>query len=397
MKKYEKIYALLKTEILSGAYPYGARLPSKRTIAEENGVSLSTAETALDILRSEGYIDSAERSGFFCAYRESDFLFSAAGSVSGDSFTEDYYTVGSGSVAAAEAQDAESEKYAFGAPLPPSSDAAAEAPAAREETFPFTVYARAMRRVLAEYGEKLLEKPPKNGVPQLKSALKNYLLRSRALNVNENQIVIGAGAEYLYGVIAELLGTGRIYGTESPAYGQIARVYAAKGAQVRLLRIGADGILSGELAATDADVLHVTPYRSYPTLATATATKKAEYLRFAREKNGYVVEDDYLSEFSPYAKPAETLFGADEAGRVIYVNTFSKTLSPALRAGYMLLPPALAVRYEEELGFYSCHVPATEQYVLAALLSDGSFERHINRLRRRMRNAIDKNKTEGTI
>ena len=389
MKKYEKIYALLKTEILSGAYPYGARLPSKRTLAEENGVSLSTAETALDILRSEGYIDSAERSGFFCAYRESDFLFSAAGSVS--------VAAGSGSVAAAEAQDAESGKYAFGAPLPPSSDAAAEATAAREETFPFTVYARAMRRVLAEYGEKLLEKPPKNGVPQLKSALKNYLLRSRALNVNENQIVIGAGAEYLYGVIAELLGTGRIYGTESPAYGQIARVYAAKGAQVRLLRIGADGILSGELAATDADVLHVTPYRSYPTLATATATKKAEYLRFAREKNGYVVEDDYLSEFSPYAKPAETLFGADEAGRVIYVNTFSKTLSPALRAGYMLLPPALAVRYEEELGFYSCPVPATEQYVLAALLSDGSFERHINRLRRRMRNAIDKNKTEGTI
>lgn len=393
MKKYEKIYALLKTEILSGAYPYGARLPSKRTLAEENGVSLSTAETALDILRSEGYIDSAERSGFFCAYRESDFLFSAAGSVS---VAAGSFTVGSGSVAAAEAQDAESGKYAFGAPLPPSSDAA-EAPAAREETFPFTVYARAMRRVLAEYGEKLLEKPPKNGVPQLKSALKNYLLRSRALNVNENQIVIGAGAEYLYGVIAELLGTCRIYGTESPAYGQIARVYAAKGAQVRLLRIGADGILSGELAATDADVLHVTPYRSYPTLATATATKKAEYLRFAREKNGYVVEDDYLSEFSPYAKPAETLFGADEAGCVIYVNTFSKTLSPALRAGYMLLPPALAVRYEEELGFYSCPVPATEQYVLAALLSDGSFERHINRLRRRMRNAIDKNKTEGTI
>ncbi len=397
MKKYEKIYALLKTEILSGAYPCGAKLPSKRTLAEENGVSLSTAETALDILRSEGYIDSAERSGFFCAYRESDFYSSAAGSVSGDSCTVGSFTVDSAAVAAAEAKDAEREKNAFGAPLPSSSDAAAEAPAAREETFPFTIYARAMRRVLAEYGEKLLEKPPKNGVPQLKSALKNYLLRSRALNVNENQIVIGAGAEYLYGVIAELLGTDRIYGTESPAYGQIARVYAAKGAQVRLLKIGADGILSGELAATDADVLHVTPYRSYPTLATATATKKAEYLRFAREKNGYVVEDDYLSEFSPYAKPAETLFGADASGRVIYVNTFSKTLSPALRAGYMLLPPALAVRYEEELGFYSCPVPATEQYVLAALLSDGSFERHINRLRRKMRNGIDKHKTEGTI
>ncbi len=367
MKKYEAVYNLLKSEILSGGFAYGARLPSKRTIAAENGVSLSTAETALDILRSEGYIDSAERSGFFCAYRAGDFVFPAA--VFEDS----------------------AEKNAFAPPIPPTFEKSAEDAAAPRENFPFTSYARAVRRVLSEYAEKLLEKPPKNGVPELKTALKNYLLRSRALKVNENQIVIGAGAEYLYGVIAELLGTDKIYGTESPAYSQIARVYAAKGAKVRLLQIGENGILSSELARTDANVLHVTPYRSYPTLATATATKKAEYLRFAREKNGYVVEDDYLSEFSPYMKPAETLFGAaTEANggeRVIYVNTFSKTLSPALRVGYMLLPPALAQAYGEKLGFYSCPVPATEQYVLAELLSNGSFERHLNRLRRKLKNS----------
>ncbi len=373
MKKYEKIYNLLKSEILSGGYTYGARLPSKRTIAAEHGVSLSTAETALDILRSEGYIDSSERSGFFCAYRAGDLFFSSA--ADSDS---------------AVSPEASAEKNAFAPPIPPSFEKFAEQNSApdTQENFPFTVYARAVRRVLSEYAEKLLEKPPKNGVPELKTALKNYLLRSRALKVNENQIVIGAGAEYLYGIIAELLGTDKIFGTESPAYSQIARVYAAKGAKVRLLKIGENGILSGELARTDADVLHVTPYRSYPTLATATATKKAEYLRFAREKNGYVVEDDYLSEFSPYMKPAETLFGADEDGRVIYVNTFSKTLSPVLRVGYMLLPPALAQAYEEKLGFYSCPVPAPEQYVLAELLSNGGFERHLNRLRRKSRNKI---------
>lgn len=363
MKKYEKIYNLLKSEILSGGYAYGAKLPSKRTVAAENGVSLSTAETALDILRSEGYIDSAERSGFFCAYRAGDFVFPA------------------------DVPESSSKKNAFAPPMPPSFEKSAE-DAAPRGNFPFTSYARAVRRVLSEYAEKLLEKPPKNGVPELKTALKNYLLRSRALKVSENQIVIGAGAEYLYGVIAELLGTDKIYGTESPSYSQIARVYAAKGAKVRLLQIGENGILSAELAATDANVLHVTPYRSYPTLATANATKKAEYLRFAREKNGYVVEDDYLSEFSPYMKPAETLFGADTEGRVIYVNTFSKTLSPALRVGYMLLPPELARRYEEKLGFYSCPVPAPEQYVLAELLSDGAFERHVNRLRRKLRNSV---------
>lgn len=158
MKKYEKIYALLKTEILSGAYPYGARLPSKRTLAEENGVSLSTAETALDILRSEGYIDSAERSGFFCAYRESDFLFSAAGSVSGDSFTEDCFTVGSGSVAAAEAQDAESGKYAFARPCPlrPTRRRKRPPPAKKRFRLPYTRGRCAA--CLPNTAEKLLEK-----------------------------------------------------------------------------------------------------------------------------------------------------------------------------------------------------------------------------------------------
>lgn len=387
MKKYEKLYNLLKSEILSGGYAYGARLPSKRMLAAENGISLSTAETALDILRSEGYIDSAERSGFFCAYRASDLFFSAPdfSEALDVSETPDFSE-------ALVFPDAENkEKNAFDLPIPPSFEKFSETVAAPQETFPFTSYARAVRRVLADYGEKLLEKPPKNGVPELKTALKNYLLRSRALKVCENQIVIGAGAEYLYGVIAELLGTDKIYGTESPAYSQIARVYAAKGAKVRLLKIGENGILSDELAATDANVLHVTPYRSYPTLATATATKKAEYLRFARERNGYVVEDDYLSEFSPYMKPTETLFGTEAEGngegRVIYVNTFSKTLSPALRIGYMLLPPALAQAYEKKLGFSSCPVPAPEQYVLAELLSNGSFERHLNRLRRKLKNS----------
>ena len=218
MKKYEKIYNLLKSEILSGGYAYGARLPSKRMLAAENGISLSTAETALDILRSEGYIDSAERSGFFCAYRASDLFFSAP------DFSE----------ALVFPNTENKEKNAFDPPMPPSFEKFSETVAAPQETFPFTSYARTVRRVLADYGEKLLEKPPKNGIPELKTALKNYLLRSRALNVCENQIVIGAGAEYLYGVIAELLGTDKIYGTESPAYSQIARVYAANGAKVRL-------------------------------------------------------------------------------------------------------------------------------------------------------------------
>lgn len=371
MKKYDILYEKLKREIVTGALPYGGKLPSKRTLAEENGVSVVTAETALDILRSEGYIDSRERSGCFVAY---------AGSGLFDAVTR----------AAAPSAPAVSSET-----LPLSAEASANSAVTRKNAaftetaadfpFPFSSYAKAARAVLADYGDTLLQKPPRGGSAELKHALKNYLSRSRGMEICESQIVFGAGAEYLYGIITELLGRDKIYGIESPSYGQIEKTYQAKGVPLRLLPLGGDGISSKALNATDANVLHVTPYRSFPTLATAGATKKAEYLRHAQKTGGYIVEDDYRSEFSLLVKPTETLFGADKEGRVLYLNTFSKTLSPALRIAYMLLPPRLAEEYEQRLGFYSCPVPLFEQYILARLLNDGSFERHINKVRRLLR------------
>lgn len=347
MKKYEIVYETVKREILSGAYTYGDKLPSKRAIADEYGVSLSTAETALDVLRSEGYIDSRQRSGYFCAYSQ-DGAYAPFRSHRSETTSSD-------------------------------SDAAEIS----DTTFPFYSYAKAVRGVLSDYGEKVLLKAPNDGLPELKTALKNYLFRARGISVTERQIVLGAGAEYLYSLIPELLGRERIYAAENPSYGQIERVYQAKGVQVRLLPLSEDGIASEALKTTDAEILHVTPYRSYPTLVSAGATKKAEYLRFAAERDGYVIEDDYLSEFAPYRRT--TLFAADENGRVVYVNTFSKTLSPALRVAYMLLPQRLSETYAEKLGFYSCPVPTTEQYALTRILNDGSFERHVNKLRRALR------------
>lgn len=371
MKKYDVLYEKIKREIVTGALPYGGKLPSKRTLAEENGVSVVTAETALDILRSEGYIDSRERSGCFVAYAGSGIFDAVTRAVSPSAPT------GSSAPLRLHAEDfansaATRENAAF-------TETSADFP------FPFSSYAKAARAVLADYGDTLLQKPPRGGSDELKRALRNYLSRSRGMEICESQIVFGAGAEYLYGIITELLGGDKIYGIESPSYGQIEKTYAAKGVPLRLLPLGNDGISSKALNATDANVLHVTPYRSFPTLATAGATKKAEYLRHAQKTDGYIVEDDYRSEFSLVVKPTETLFGADKEGRVLYLNTFSKTLSPALRIAYMLLPPRLAEEYEQRLGFYSCPVPLFEQYVLARLLNDGSFERHINKVRRLLR------------
>ena len=149
-----------------------------------------------------------------------------------------------------------------------------------------------------------------------------------------------------------------------------------------------DGIDSKELINTKANVLHTTPYRSYPSGVTATASKRHEYIRWASQNNRYIIEDDFESEFSVSTKPTETLFALSENDNVIYLNTFSKTISPSLRIGYMVLPKHLVDVFNDKLGFYSCTVPTFMQHVLAELINNGDFERHINRVRRNKRKEL---------
>ncbi len=341
---YLQLYHHLRGDIVAGVYPNGSKLPSKRLLAESAGVSLVTVEHAYAILCDEGYLESRERSGYFVVYR------------AGDCF--------------------------------PGTEPAARAEAAlrpTEHEFPFSVLARTMRRVLSDYGEALLVKSPNNGCAALRGAIADYLARSRGIRVRPAQIVIGSGAEYLYGLIVQLLGHERVYGVENPSYEKIRRVYQANGVVCDPLRLGADGILTSELARTEATVLHVTPFHSFPSGVTASAGKRAEYVRWAQERRGCIVEDDFDSEFTLSSKAEDTVFSLEPERSVIYVNTFSKTVAPSLRAGYMVLPPALLDDFERAVGFYSCTVPLFEQYVLAELLRSGDFERHLNRVRRKRR------------
>ena len=342
---YLQLYHRLRDDIVAGAYPNGAKLPSKRLLAESADVSLVTVEHAYAILCDEGYIESRERSGYYVVYR------------AGDCFPG----------AEAEPRRAEVDFRAV------------------EDEFPFSVLARTMRRVLSDYGESLLVKSPNNGCAALRQAISDYLARSRGIRVKAAQIVIGSGAEYLYGLIVQLLGRERVYGVENPSYEKIRRVYQANGVTVDPLRLGADGIRTGELTRTEATVLHVTPFHSFPSGVTASAGKRAEYIRWAQERGGYIVEDDFDSEFSLSSKAEDTVFSLEPERSVIYVNTFSKTVAPSIRVGYMVLPPALLDAFEQAVGFYSCTVPLFEQYVLAELLRSGDFERHLNRVRRKRR------------
>lgn len=350
---YLRLYKKLRDEILAGIYPYGSKIPSKRQISDDIGVSIITVEHALEILSDEGYISPVERSGYYVSYRESDGFASVS-----------------------------DEKH-----IAVPRTARAESSSDVSSLFPFSVFAKTMRRVLSEYGDNILIKSPNNGCRELRSAISDYLARSRGIYVSEDQIIIGSGAEYLYGLLVQMLGRDLIYGIEKPSYEKIEQVYRANDVDLRLLSLGSDGILSRELSGTDADVLHITPYRSYPSGVTASAAKRREYIRWSDERPGrYILEDDFESEFTPSTKPDETVFSLSDRNNVIYINTFSKTIAPSIRTGYMVLPKSLLSVYEKQAGFYSCSVPTFDQYVLAEFISGGDFERHINRVRRRNRN-----------
>jgi len=371
---YLQLYEHLRQDITEGIFAYGTKLPSKRLLAEETGVSVITVEHAYAILADEGYIEARPRSGYFAIYRAGDFLSHGEHLPVTNAMTTTAVCVPVASISNAATPSDDTSQT-------PSSATQTDTP------FPFSVLARTMRKVLTDYGQEILSPSPNHGCPQLRGAIASYLARSHGIAVRPEQIIIGSGAEYLYTLIAQLLGQEHTFALESPSYAKIQRVYEASGVHCDLLTLGSDGIRSSELKRTQATVLHVTPFNSFPSGITASASKRREYLLWAQRREGYIIEDNYDSELTVSRKKEDPLFSLPDADRVIYLNTFSRTIAPSIRVGYMLLPPTLMDPFEEKLGFYSCTVPLFEQYVLAELLDSGDFERHINRVRRARRKA----------
>ncbi len=344
MKRYFEIYKSIKEKILKSEFAAGEKLPSKRITADQYGCSVVTVETAYGMLIDEGYIEARERSGYFVCkisalYKE-------------------------------EVPEFEME-YLDEAPRGNSG-----------QDFEYSLWFKTIRKVISERGEQLFEKSPNMGCAVLRNVLADYLYRSRGMVAKPQNIIIGSGAEQLYETVVKLLGRDKIYGVEDPSYYQIEAVYAGEGANIKKLKMGRDGIESKELSKSKIDVLHVTPYRSFPTDVTTSILKKYEYLRWA-EGGKYIVEDDFNSEFYKAGQMVETLYSLDKQERVIYINTFSKSLSPSMRMGYMILPDKLLETYRRVLGKFSCSVPVLDQYVLAEYIASGNFVRHLNRMRRK--------------
>ena len=361
-KRYLTIYEQVREDITTKRYHKGAKLPSKRVMAERMGVSIITVEHAYELLLEEGYIASREKSGYFVIFDDKDIYSTSPGNKSGD----------------------RSDSQPDGAIVSPRAEL--QSPSGKRDidspTFSYSIYAKTVRRILSDYGPMVTEKSPFQGLYDLRRAISEYLGRSRHLQVSPSQIIVGAGAEYLYGLIVETFGRDITYGIESPSYQKIAKVYEAGGARLEMLHLLSDGIASEDLWAGTMKVLHITPYRSFPSGVTASASKKREYLKWSLQNDGYIVEDDFESEFTTSRKAEETLFSIDKDDRVIYVNTFTRTIGSFVRCAYMVLPEKLTDLFEKRSGFRECPVPTLDQLVLAALISGGDFERHINRVRR---------------
>ena len=350
---YEYLYRRIRQDILDGTLASGERLPSKRALAEHLRVSVITVESAYSQLEAEGYLYTLPKRGFFvCRVEHSPTAPAAAHQI---------------------------------APEPPAP--AWQLDLGRNQTdgsrFPVAAWARLTRQVLSE--NAFLAPTAHQGLYALRKALADDLRHYKGMSVSPEQIVIGAGAEYLYLLLAQLLGTNSVFAVEEPGYPKIRQIYRKCGIPCRSVPLDQQGIDVDALRAAGANVIHISPAHHYPTGLVTTIGRRQALLRWAEEQGGIIIEDDYDSELRFSGRPIPTLQSIDRSGCVIYMNTFSQTISPAMRIGFMVLPPQLLERYRQELDFYACTVPALEQHVLARFLEGGCYEQHLSRMRKEYR------------
>ena len=343
---YEALYRCIRRDILSGVLPAGQKLPSKRALAQNLEVSKITVEAAYNQLLAEGFIRSQEKIGYFVESVERHTQ-PQSGEMPKDSFSPREYLL--------------------------------DLTANGTEHFPFSVWSKLQREVMLDYGEKLLLPLPNQGIPELRQAIADHLAAFRGMQVDPDNILIGAGTDFLYNLLIQLLGRDKIYAVEEPGYGKIRKIYAAGGVACVSAPMDFQGVIPGGLQT--AHVLHCSPSHHFPSGLVTPVSRRVELLNWAKQGK-WIIEDDYDSEFRFDAHPMPAMQSLDGAGRVIYMNTFSKSLAPSIRISYMVLPAHLMAEFRRRLGFYSCTVPSFEQYTLARFLSRGHFEKHINRMRK---------------
>lgn len=402
---YEYLYRCIRADIESGAIAAGEHLPSKRKLAKHLGVSLITVEGAYEQLMAEGYVRSQPRRGYFACELPRSKGMSTTKQVSapvarapspeggGLAPTDATYVL---------ARDSHTNpntlpRHKAPGPNVPTTPNAPVRPSPTLANFadgsvPYDesvarMWLRSLRSTLDQSDlNRTLANAAHTGLPQLRSSIARYLRGFRGMEVDPRCIVIGAGAQALYPLIVQLVGRSTAFAVEDPGYKRLARIYRANGATCHPVALDSEGIDVQALERSRAQVAHIMPSHQFPCGTVTSIGRRYQLLSWANEASGrLIVEDDYDSEFRLAGRPIPSLASIDTEGKVIYLNTFSKSLGPALRVAYMVLPPALMQQFERSLDFYSCTVSPLDQAALAQLMDCGDYERHVNRYRTRHR------------
>lgn len=351
---YEQIYSHIRAEIRSGALKAGDRLPSTRVLAEHLKVSRSTTQMAYDQLLAEGYMESRPCRGYFVSHLEELVETGPSGEKEMETTAE-----------------------------PDAGWLVDFSPRGIDlDSFPYHVWRKLSRNTLVDDNKEMFHSGNHQGEPGLRGAIRSYLHSARGVNCSPEQIIVGAGSEYLLMLLYQILGGKRVIAMENPTYKQAYRVFQSLGCEVCPVEMDTNGMEPGILAESGADVAYVMPSHQFPTGIVMPVGRRQELLRWAAEEPGrYIIEDDYDSEFRYRGKPIPALQGMDRSGRVIYLGTFSKCIAPAIRVSYLVLPMQLLKRYRSQTSFYASTVSRIDQNILYQFLSQGYFERHLNRMR----------------
>lgn len=366
---YEYLYFCIKEDILTGRIKAGEKLPSKREMARNHNIAVITVENAYEQLVVEGYITAKEKSGFYVnsgvqsekrAYTLKDEFLNQGISGDMDLVEQREWIVD------------------FSSNRMPG------------KLFPFATWTKLMRRVINDRVDSFWEKPEAEGIKDLREAIADYLKRAKGLCIPSPRIIVGPGTEYLHHIILQLIGHNRLVAVEDPGYKKVGKLYESNGMKCLHIPVDQYGLKVEALFESNASLVHISPSHHFPTGCVMSMERRYQLLDWAEKQNAYIIEDDYDSEFRFNGRPIPTLAELDEY-HVIYMNTFTKTLTPSIRIAYMVLPDNLAHKFSEKLNFYSGAISSFEQYTLAAFMKEGYYERNINRMKnyyRQQRNRI---------
>lgn len=358
-KKYEQLYEFMAQNIRDGKWQENEKLPSKRQLADFLHMSVHTIETAYDMLLEEGYIYSKPQVGFFVAkinLLTKTISFKAPIAVK---YTNKQY------------------QYDF------------RTNAIDTTVFPFATWGKLTRGTMS-YHANLLLSGEAQGDYSLRESICEYLEVFRGVHSAPEQIVIGAGMEYLLFVLTTLLPQESVYALENPGYYKTYNFLKNSHHLYEFVSVDADGMCLSELQKSQANVVYLTPSHQFPTGAVMPIGRRIDFLNWAEDaESRYIIEDDYDSEFRLGAKPISAIQGLFPSDKVIYVSTFSRTLAPSIRVAYMVLPHSLLQIYEEKFRYEASTVSRFEQHTLDKFIREGYFVRYLNRARKVYRKKKD--------